>query len=280
MKILGGDNSSKRYQQFIKSLPLRDLINLHKIFGLQTRNLRGGYLSRGTLVKTLLQKHPDPPILPIPHQRLPRESPFPKITCGDVFRCILKKPSTQADRTVWRPLVEEVTQQINHLCKDGVIPSGTLLYHGSLESSLDFFTGNKPHPFFFGIEESISLWYIYEAWLHLPKRQATSKRFGYLYTLEITQPIPVTEIVGQVIKHPNEIKGCWERMDGVCIHPQQIFHGDSDTIRDLGVEVTLRPDYFRHSLQVKGAPIEISIQQIQDLIEIHESSRELGVDDK
>lgn len=271
MRITTRNSLVGRYQRFVNTLSTNELINIYKILDLPVSTQRGGYLSRETLVKNLLQKHPTPPILPIPHQHLPKESPFPKITCGDVLRCVLKRPSTQKDRRVWSPIVERVTRQINHLCKGGTLPSGTLLYHGSLNPSLDFFSGNKPHPFFFGIEESISLWYIYEAWLGQTRDRDISQSFGYLYTLRVTHPIPVTKVIDQVINHPSEVDECWGNRNGVCIHPQQIFHGDTDTIRDLGVEVTLRPDYFRESLQVLDKPVEISIQKLQELQQLYET---------
>ena len=253
-----------------------DLLNLNIYFGLVGgASQKTNYLSRETLIDNLLHgKSQEDKIypLPIPHQNLPRVSPFPKITCGDVLRCILKRPSTQNDRKEWREIVSTVVKGIKHFLdykEDGFfyIPVNTILFHGSLNPDLNFFEGTKSHPFFFGIEESISIWYIYEAWLSNLRRKPLSEANGYLYSIRVTKPIPVTKIINKLIQHPNEEPDCWGVESGVCIHPQQIFHGTSDTFRDLGIEVTLRPEIFKDSLTVDTVPVPISIKDIHDLAE-------------
>ena len=219
------------------------------------------------MISKVLKKNVESTIDPIPNTSLPLVSPFPKVTCGDLIRCVLKRPSTQMDREEWRPYVKNVVSQINTLFNDGNIPIGTKLYHGSLSESLNFFEEERSSPFFFGLEESISLWYIYEMWLSRNKRNNTN---GWLYTIEVTKPIPITKLIDQIIIHPTDDDDCWINTRGVCIHPQQIFHGETDTIRDLGIEVTLRPGIYKDSLKVIDKT-HVNIQEIINLVDIYEN---------
>ena len=228
---------------------------------------KGGYIESKQIISTVLKKDGVLVIEPIPHHSLPLVSPFPKVTCGDLIRCVLKKTSTQRDRDEWRPHVRNVVSQINTLFNDGNIPIGTKLYHGSLSDSLNFFNEGKYSPFFFGIEESISLWYIYEMWLSQNKRNNTN---GWLYTLEVTKPISITKLIEQIITHPTEDDDCWVNAKGVCIHPQQIFHGETDTIKDLGIEITLRPDIFKDNLKLVDKQ-HVDIQEIINLVDTYEN---------
>ena len=104
----------------------------------------------------------------------------------------------------------------------------------------------KESPMFFGLEPSISVWYIYE----LIEQIRFRAEKGYLYVLKVTQDIPITQIIDQLIHHPTEFSECWKEKKGVCVHPQLIFHGDSDGVRDLGIEVTIRPSEFKEHLQL------------------------------
>ena len=103
-------------------------------------------------------------------------------------------------------------------------------------------------------------------WLSRSQRNNTN---GWLYALEVTKAIPITKLIDQIIIHPTDDDDCWINTRGVCIHPQQIFHGETDTIRDLGIEITLRPSIFKDSLKVIDKTL-VDIQEIINLVDIYE----------
>ena len=84
----------------------------------------------------------------------------------------------------WRGPRDAVLAHIRtSVIRDGVLPAGTKLYHGSLDPHLDF---SKDRITFFGLDVVISLWYILE--MHLWKRKVFQ---GTLYEFVTTRDIPV-----------------------------------------------------------------------------------------
>jgi hypothetical protein len=166
------------------------------------------------------------------------------------------------------------------LDKNGCIPAGTKLYHGSTKSDLKF-TTNKIT--FFGIDVLISLWYILEMRFdkiqrleeyheHVRKQYSSKnsrthksshthknsssinkiqkKIYGTLYEFITTKPIRVTNKIIELSNNPKNNGNC--QKENVCIHPQIIYHGDPDSPPpyDLGVEVTLDVSKYRDSMKL------------------------------
>lgn len=277
-------------------------------------------------IDKIIEKSSSRLIDPIPHDELPEEGPHhpTSIQIKDAIQRLLSlRRERLQDKPEWKRHVSLLLEKIDEKFPDKTIPSGTFLYHGSLNPNLDFGIGKireikslkdhsasqkkeefpsirkllherfrekeleklrnaidqppipedsvegpdisigkkqkkkKEKPMFFGLEPSISVWYIYELGKWEPestiepkKTKRHSTKTGYLYVLQVTRDIPITRIIDKLIDHPTEFSDCWKEKKGVCIHPQQIWHGDSDRVRDLGIEVTLRPREFKDHLQL------------------------------
>jgi len=143
----------------------------------------------------------------------------------------------------WIPARDRVNKHIaeNVLDPYGNLPSGTILYHGSLDPDLQF---TKSRHTFFGIDAFISIWYTLELRDHLwfPKRQ----KVGYLYEFELIKPLKEMIFLKKLCEHPGF--GHW-RSDPPKIHPQVVYHGVPSDPGELGIEVTLNiiehPDSLR-----------------------------------
>ena len=109
-------------------------------------------------------------------------------------------PSKSNNISVWQECINAVNYYIlTTILVNDCLPVGTILYHGSLDSNLDFYNYPK---LFFGIDVVISLWYILELrikQLIVDKSKDDKEKIkelmldniGTLYEFVIIKPIPV-----------------------------------------------------------------------------------------
>lgn|SRR5574343_11167 len=120
------------------------------------------------------------------------------------------------------------------------LPKGTLLYHGTLESTL------VNHGLtFFGIDPEISLWYIHE--LVKEKQSYFDKnKIGYLYVFELIKDLPIDNLILDIHQNPKESTGFYifKKKESicskkVCVHPQSALIIGNDSYNQLFTEVTI-----------------------------------------
>lgn len=123
-----------------------------------------------------------------------------------------------------RVLEKEATTE---LFPGGYIPKGTILYHGSTEEDLVFHKGSL----YFGLEPSISLWYI----LELQEKYRQEGAFLYMYVL--TEDLPYV-YTNRIQDHPSKNTLC-ERH--ICLHPQFAYHGSmlEEPFYNIAYELTV-----------------------------------------
>jgi hypothetical protein len=171
----------------------------------------------------------------IPNNNLPTSNPHDTLFKFLPFHWMFKK---------W---VLPITQNINYIKQkfaDGYLPIGTKLYHGSLDTNLDFRSLTKDRITFFGLDVVISIWYILEMTLYY-----SYLRIGKLYEFTVVKPIPIY-LLSELFDHPMETKECSKQV--ACIHPQLAYHGDTDDPPpyDLSIEVTMNMKYFKDYIQL------------------------------
>ena len=129
------------------------------------------------------------------------------------------------------------------------LPKGTMLYHGSLE--YPFLSGSyKNKMTFFGLDTTISLWYILELMqdsASIFKKQYP--RFGYLYASRLKKDLPVTKIIKTIYKNPKESFHCRMYKESVCIGPQVSirgrFHTEMPDLYNISIELTLFYNHYK-----------------------------------
>lgn len=150
------------------------------------------------------------------------------------------------------------------------LPKGVTLYHGSLDFYLTFdkpcITCEPNHLTFFGLDITISLWYLYELYLN----NGSNRKFGIIYEFEVIEDIPVF-LIEEIDKHPFGWSEC--NTKGIaCIHPQYAYHGiPVDVFHELSIELTmdLSDDILRKSIRRKIHPIEdVPISYMVDIKEL------------
>ena len=130
------------------------------------------------------------------------------------------------DKSEWFKLRDKILVHMedqliyNPLNKQKYLPKGTMLYHGSLE--YPFLSDSyKNKMTFFGLDTTISLWYILELMQDsesIFKKQYP--RFGYLYAFRLKKDLPVTKIIKTIYKNPKDSWHCRMNKESVCIGPQ------------------------------------------------------------
>ena len=143
------------------------------------------------------------------------------------------------------------------------LPKGTLLYHGSLHYS-DFknsleLLDDPTKITFFGLDATISIWYvleliemlIYKLYNKSDIETELYNRYGYLYVFELTDDLPVHDILKSLSQNPKEHSTCIRR-NTVCLHPQVNFRGlnKRPDIYELSSEVTFHYSDFKNSLEL------------------------------
>lgn len=166
----------------------------------------------------------------------------------------------------------DVPVHVNGIDMTHYLPKGTKLYHGSLDFYLTFdpscITCAPNRLTFFGIDITISLWYLYE--LNLKQNM----KWGVIYEFEVIEDIPV-HVLEKVEEHPFDNKECSQK--GVaCIHPQFAYHGSTDHFGELSMELTmnlsdegLRSSIRRSIHPIAGIPITyvVNLRRLEEMAE-------------
>ena len=168
------------------------------------------------------------------------------------------------DHPDWVEPIKQTLSYYNSLLieKNGefFLPKGTILYHGSLNypfrEGLQFFS-NSNKITFFGLDATISIWYILELIEILGRIDSSNididdffNRYGYLYLFELTEDLPVHKILKYLSQNPRDQRVCLRR-NTVCLHPQVNFRGiDRPDLYELSSEVTFYYSDFKDSLQL------------------------------
>ena len=160
------------------------------------------------------------------------------------------------DKSEWLELRDKILVYMeNQLIEvDGkkYLPKGTMLYHGSLE--YPFLSDLKNKMTFFGLDTSISIWYILELIQDLPSMfKKQYPRFGYLYAFRLKKDLPVTKIIKTIHENPKDFLHC--RMNkSVCIGPQSTSRGNfREGVPDLyniSIELTFFYNYYKDYLEL------------------------------
>jgi hypothetical protein len=116
------------------------------------------------------------------------------------------------------------------------IQPGTLLYHGTRNSELDFDSFEPSRATFFGVEPMIALWYTLEE----SERLSLCGK-SYVYEFVVTEPIALDRYIYSLKEHPGV---------ETCVHPQVALHGYHNYHAlmgpfDLSIEVTLTHTHLR-----------------------------------
>ncbi len=145
----------------------------------------------------------------------------------------------------WKIPYDLTLNYIEQTYKDGFIPVGTILYHGSLDSELNFNSLKKDRITFFGLDFIISIWYTLEM-----KRNYRYLKEGTLYEFKVVEPIPI-HIIHDLYDHPREVSIC-NKEKLACIHPQIAFHGSTESLPpyDLCIEVGMNMKYFSKNIEL------------------------------
>jgi hypothetical protein len=168
------------------------------------------------------------------------------------------------DLPQWIQLRDEELEFINTFTKNGkIIPAGTILFHGSLEYPLPISESDFSTMTFFGLDATISLWYILELLELLIFQDKDFKRYGYLYVFRINQSLPLSKIIQTIHKNPKESWRCKLTNKSICIGPQVSLRNavwespkeskeskESKTIYDLSTELTMHYNTYKDSMEL------------------------------
>ena len=162
------------------------------------------------------------------------------------------------DLPQWIQLRDEELESINTFTKNGkIIPAGTLLFHGSLEYPLPFSESDFSTMTFFGLDATISLWYILELLELSILQDKDFKRYGYLYVFRINQSLPISKIIQTIHKNPRATWRCTLTNKSICIGPQVSLRNsvwespkESKTIYDLSTELTMHYNTYKDSMEL------------------------------
>ncbi len=161
------------------------------------------------------------------------------------------------DKSEWLELRDKILvymeDQLIEVDGKKYLPKGTMLYHGSLKHP--FLSDLKNKMTFFGLDTSISIWYILELIQNLSsllKKQYP--RFGYLYAFRLKKDLPVTKIIKTIHENPKEFLHCRMNNKSVCIGPQSNSRGNfREGVPDLyniSIELTFFYNYYKDYLEL------------------------------
>jgi len=130
-----------------------------------------------------------------------------------------------------------------------------MLYHGSLEYPV-FDENLKNQMTFFGLDTTISVWYILELiedLQYIPFKREYP-RFGYLYAFRLKENLPVTKIIKNIHTSVYWTWHCRRDRNSVCIHPQISFRGaihkHTPDIYNISLELTLFYNHYKDKLEL------------------------------
>ena len=172
----------------------------------------------------------------------------------------------QYDHSDWIDPVKKTLSYYESLLieKNGdlFLPKGNLLYHGSLHYPFREGSQSSDDPTkitFFGLDATISIWYIleliemliYKFYGEFDIETELYNRYGYLYVFELTEDLPVHDILKSLSQNPKEQTRCIRR-NTVCLHPQVNFRGMNKRpdLYELSSEVTFHYSDFKNSLKL------------------------------
>jgi len=164
------------------------------------------------------------------------------------------------DHDEWIVLRDKILEYMESLfiVKDGqkYLPKDTMLYQGSLNYPFQpgsLSTGNQNTISFFGLDTTISLWYILELMQdseNLSKKEYP--RFGYLYAFRLTKDLPISKTINTIYENPKDIFHCKMYKSNVCIGPQISRRGNFSSfvpeLYNLSLELTLFYNHFKDYL--------------------------------
>ena len=164
------------------------------------------------------------------------------------------------DHDEWIVLRDKILEYMESLfiVKDGqkYLPKDTMLYQGSLNYPFQpgsLSTGNQNTISFFGLDTTISLWYILELMQdseNLSKKKYP--RFGYLYAFRLTKDLPISKTINTIYENPKDIFHCKMYKRNVCIGPQISRRGNFSSfvpeLYNLSLELTLFYNHFKDYL--------------------------------
>lgn len=163
------------------------------------------------------------------------------------------------DRDEWLVLRDKILEYMESLfiVKDGqkYLPKDTMLYHGSLD--YPFISNMKSKFTFFGLDTTISLWYILE--LMQNSKSFFKKeypRFGYLYAFRLTKDLPISKTIDTIYENPKDIFHCRTYKSSVCIGPQISRRGNFSSfvpeLYNLSLELTLFYNHYTDYLTLES----------------------------
>ena len=194
------------------------------------------------------------------------------------FKDLIKNYPISAldDLEEWLGLRDKVLEHMKNqfITIDGqkYLPKGTMLYHGSLK--YPFLSGSYDnHMTFFGLDTTISLWYILELIEGLNSIFINKyPRFGYLYAFRLKENLPITKIIETIIDNPKDYLHCRMYKNNVCIGPQfsfrgQLFEETTPNIHNLSIELTLFYNHYKEYLELDSVylvdPLALKINATQ-----------------
>lgn len=169
------------------------------------------------------------------------------------------------DRDEWLILRDKMLEYMESLfiVKDGqkYLPKDTMLYQGSLNYPFQpgsLSTGNQNTISFFGLDTTISLWYILEL---IEDSESFSKkeypRFGYLYAFRLTKDLPISKTINTIYENPKDIFHCRTYKSSVCIGPQISTRGNFSSfvpeLYNLSLELTLFYNHYKDYLTLENS---------------------------
>lgn len=136
--------------------------------------------------------------------------------------------------------------------KDGkfYLPKGTVLYHGSILSDLDFHIPKMIT--FFGLEPDLCLWYIHE----LIKSQwfFQNNKIGFLYIYTLNKDLLIDNILEDFYHHPSDPKDFFslesECENKVCMHPQIAVRVGYKDYSEFYIEISIAMNKYRNYLDL------------------------------
>ena len=184
-------------------------------------------------------------------------------------------------------LLEDMKSELIEIDGQKYLPKGTMLYHGSLK--YPFLSGSYDnHMTYFGLDTTISLWYILELMEELNSIFTNRyPRFGYLYAFRLKENLPITKIIETIVDNPKGHLHCTgettttgeEDSTGdevykknVCIGPQFSFRGKlleetTPNIHHLSLELTLFYNHYKEYLELDSVylvdPLALKINATQ-----------------
>jgi len=184
---------------------------------------------------------------------------------------------SEKDRDEWLELrdklLEDIESQLIEIDGQQYLPKGTMLYHGSLEYLFFDDKKLKDKMTFFGLDTTISLWYILELIEDLQYKLFKKEypRFGYLYAFRLKENLPVTKIIKTIHTSVYWTRHCRRDRDSVCIHPQISFRGAihdyTPDIYNISIELTLFYNHYKDYLELDSVylvdPLALKINATQ-----------------